>query len=57
MVPLRRQEWPQEVGSCQKVRAMWEKHTPQAECRLSRRVKATLKYEVVSFSGLGNFIG
>ena len=57
MVPLRRQEWPQEVGSCQKVRAVWEKHTPQAECRLSRRVKATLKYEVVSFSGLGNFIG
>ena len=34
-----------------------EKHTPQTEWGTSQKVRAALKYGVVSFSGLGNFIG
>ena len=34
-----------------------EKHTPQTECQPSQRVNAALKCGVVSYYGLGNFIG
>ena len=34
-----------------------EKHTPQTECGLPQRVSAASKCDVISFYGLGNFIG
>ena len=33
-----------------------EKHTPQTDCRLSQKVRVALKYVVVSFYGLSDFI-
>ena len=45
LIYLKRQEHP------------WEKHTPQTECGPSQKMKVALKYGVVSFHGLGNFIG
>ena len=41
----------------QEVDLFREKHTPQTEWGTSQKVRAALKYGVVSFSGLGNFIG
>ena len=34
-----------------------EKFTLQTECGSSQKMRTTLKYGVVSFYGLGNFIG
>ena len=41
----------------QEVDLFREKHTPQTEWGTSQKVRTALKYGVVSFSGLGNFIG
>ena len=34
-----------------------EKHTPQTECGPSQNVRVALKYGVISFYGLDDFIG
>ena len=40
-----------------KVGLLTEIHIPQIECDPSQKVRMVLNYGVVSFYGLGNFLG